>query len=661
MHSKQANLNQSKKTSGNKVNQDTKNRKPDSQKTNLNNFRGINFSFGLVPIHNNVIQPKLFFNKPGDDYEKEADAVADKVLNKSKNIDLVQNIYSSTNPVIQRKCAKCEEEEKLQLKPLNPTNAVNHRRNVRSELHSRLQNSAGKGSSLPRSTISFMNEAIGNDFSSVSIHTGHEAIQMNAELNARAFTYGSDIYFNRDEFRPDTMNGKRLIAHELAHVVQQNFRGTGIQMQRRAHDPNVYETDHNGSHYRVRRTMVPRTRRGSRPQSPNVGVDVDADNVTLRISWCQGTRGEVRIGANLTGQALSLAKSIAGIITRGGSTDEVLEELRGADVTPFVETVVAKSGEWRIFIRGDVTVGASGVTAGSGRVGIRRGPVDVDIRGQGNDQGGSITGNVTLTPGRRDETFDCPREVTVRQTYVPRYTCERLVPAHEETRTRTRQRTDEQVRYIYFNFANATIDENRSQNTLADLEDLLSNGYKVTRIQGFTSPEGPEAQGRRFVGNTELAQNRADAALSRLQQICATRDQNLLAARHCIQNAFTGVEPAGHGELYGRITQEDGSSRELRGRELQEHTVAEFGSHEAEAPHRSEEFMQSLEGLTPQQQADRIYPLLRRAAVVLTKEVTEQYQEQVEVPSGYQDTTCPEEVLEAARINFNLQNAVRSQ
>ena len=71
--------------------------------------------------------------------------------------------------------------------------------------------------------------------------------------------------------------------------------------------------------------------------------------------------------------------------------------------------------------------------------------------------------------------------------------------------------------------------------------------------------------------------------------------------------------------------------------------------------------MQSLEGLTPAQQADRIYPLLRRAAVVLAKQVTEQYQEQVEVPSGYQDTACPEEVLQAARVNFNIRDAVRSQ
>ena len=90
-----------------------------------------------------------------------------------------------------------------------------------SALTSRLSSSKSNGSPLPVSTNQFMSNAFGTDFSKVRIHTGNDAIQMNQNLNARAFTHGSDVYFNRGEYSPNTSKGKRLLGHELTHVVQQ--------------------------------------------------------------------------------------------------------------------------------------------------------------------------------------------------------------------------------------------------------------------------------------------------------------------------------------------------------------------------------------------------------------------------------------------------------
>ncbi len=88
------------------------------------------------------------------------------------------------------------------------------------------------GIKLPVSTHHMMRSAFGNDFSSVNIHTGSEAVQMNRQLGARAFTHQNDIYFNQGEYQPYHPEGKRLLAHELTHVIQQTGATPVPQIQR---------------------------------------------------------------------------------------------------------------------------------------------------------------------------------------------------------------------------------------------------------------------------------------------------------------------------------------------------------------------------------------------------------------------------------------------
>jgi hypothetical protein len=87
----------------------------------------------------------------------------------------------------------------------------------------------GSGSPLPDNTRSFMESRIGADFSGVRVHTGSEAVQMNRELNAQAFTVGREVYFGEGKYSPDSSSGKSLLAHELTHVVQQAGMNSMVQ------------------------------------------------------------------------------------------------------------------------------------------------------------------------------------------------------------------------------------------------------------------------------------------------------------------------------------------------------------------------------------------------------------------------------------------------
>jgi outer membrane protein OmpA-like peptidoglycan-associated protein len=81
---------------------------------------------------------------------------------------------------------------------------------------------ATSGRPLPVPLLHSYSHAFGQDFSAVRCHTGIEAEAAANRVNARAFTFGNDIVFNRNEYRPDTQCGKKLLAHELTHVIQQN-------------------------------------------------------------------------------------------------------------------------------------------------------------------------------------------------------------------------------------------------------------------------------------------------------------------------------------------------------------------------------------------------------------------------------------------------------
>ena len=100
----------------------------------------------------------------------------------------------------------------------------------------RIDAASGKGQPLPKGLRNQMEQGLGADFSDVRIHTDARAIGLNRRLRAQAFTYGSDVFFNGGRYRPHTQDGAHLLAHELAHTLQQGAVRRRPEIQRRTGD-----------------------------------------------------------------------------------------------------------------------------------------------------------------------------------------------------------------------------------------------------------------------------------------------------------------------------------------------------------------------------------------------------------------------------------------
>ncbi|MEZ4875164.1 MAG: DUF4157 domain-containing protein [Flavobacteriaceae bacterium] len=137
---------------------------------------------------------------------------------------------------VQQKCTECEaeEEKNVQRLPFEEVQAKNEssKRSTTAGFEQNLANSKGGGSPLNESTKTEMESGFGSDFSQVRVHTDSNAVQMNQEIGAQAFTNGSDIYFNQGKYNPNATSGKHLLAHELTHTIQQGGISSGTNIAR---------------------------------------------------------------------------------------------------------------------------------------------------------------------------------------------------------------------------------------------------------------------------------------------------------------------------------------------------------------------------------------------------------------------------------------------
>ncbi|WP_434222793.1 eCIS core domain-containing protein [Limnospira platensis CENA597] len=220
-----------------------------------------NVSINLKPFAGNSgglsFQPQLIVGAPGDKYEREADHMADLVM--SMNLPATsppiqreeEETKSVVSPTIQRinshrprrraaipysllhSTEESEDEQNVNI-TLKSKKTKNNRRfkqdkkrgyqgafAASQDIEKQLKAKKGSGNPLPEETQEFMESRFGQDFSEVRIHTDGEAAEMNQNLEAKAFTHGQDIYFNTGEYQPDSESGKKLLAHELTHTIQQ--------------------------------------------------------------------------------------------------------------------------------------------------------------------------------------------------------------------------------------------------------------------------------------------------------------------------------------------------------------------------------------------------------------------------------------------------------
>jgi hypothetical protein len=152
------------------------------------------------------VRPKLRIGPPGDQYEREAERVADHIM--CMPGPTVQPIRAGEGGPVQGQ------------RVIAGNAAVDVAPAV---VHDVLRS---PGQPLAPSTRAFFEPRFGHDFSRVRIHADTPAAQSARSINALAYTVEGGIVFGAGQYAPETEGGKRLLAHELTHVVQQNPSGS---------------------------------------------------------------------------------------------------------------------------------------------------------------------------------------------------------------------------------------------------------------------------------------------------------------------------------------------------------------------------------------------------------------------------------------------------
>lgn len=155
------------------------------------------------------VQAKLSVSPASDPLEAEADAVAEQVV----------GMVAPATPQVQKKCSVCGKKELRRKSEASAPAGVPD---------SVTQALGSSGSAMDPSTQHFMESRFGHDFSNVQIHTDATAQHSARAINALAYTSGNHIVFGDGQYAPGTTEGKKLLAHELTHVVQQQL-GSGME------------------------------------------------------------------------------------------------------------------------------------------------------------------------------------------------------------------------------------------------------------------------------------------------------------------------------------------------------------------------------------------------------------------------------------------------
>ncbi|NWF69260.1 MAG: DUF4157 domain-containing protein [Chloroflexi bacterium] len=176
------------------------------------------------------IQAKLTVGPPDDVYEQEADQVAHQVMTMPIQREMPPEDEELAMKRVQREMPP--EDEELAMKRVQRAAAQNDVPDVSEDTEAQIEHMRGSGQNMPDSAREFFEPRFGQNFSGVNIHTGAQADALNREVDARAFTTGSDIFFRSGEYNPESSAGRELLAHELTHVVQQG----GSEAQRKTED-----------------------------------------------------------------------------------------------------------------------------------------------------------------------------------------------------------------------------------------------------------------------------------------------------------------------------------------------------------------------------------------------------------------------------------------
>ena len=161
-------------------------------------------------LSQHAVQAKLTVGVANDQYEQEADHVADQVTASRRPGQAAGHTLQRqplANAITRLPAVQGKAEGALEATP---------------RFEQRLGTAQGGGAPLPAPVRAVMEPRFGADFSGVRLHADTEAAQLNQSLGAKAFTHGADIYLGAGAEKPGTQAGDHLLAHELTHTLQQS-------------------------------------------------------------------------------------------------------------------------------------------------------------------------------------------------------------------------------------------------------------------------------------------------------------------------------------------------------------------------------------------------------------------------------------------------------
>jgi hypothetical protein len=147
-----------------------------------------------------IIQAKLAVGEPDDEYEREADETADLIMR---------------TPAQDKECEACQDQRLTIQRKAAVTRESKHAPPIAHEVL------RSPGRPLDSAVRAYMEPRFGQGFSHVRVHDDKKAAESAKSIHALAYTSGSHIAFAEEQYRPTTERGKRLLAHELVHTIQQ--------------------------------------------------------------------------------------------------------------------------------------------------------------------------------------------------------------------------------------------------------------------------------------------------------------------------------------------------------------------------------------------------------------------------------------------------------
>lgn len=174
-------------------------------------------------------QPQLKVSQPGDTYEREADSLAEQVMQMPESqLQLACACGGG--------CSKCRMNKMPEGRELLQTKHVRSADLGQTAVPPLVKEVLSvPGQSLDSETRDFMGSRFGHDFGKVRVHADHLAALSAETVGAKAYTVGSDVVMGRGRYSPTTHDGQRLLAHELVHVLQQSANATSHSVSGDAH------------------------------------------------------------------------------------------------------------------------------------------------------------------------------------------------------------------------------------------------------------------------------------------------------------------------------------------------------------------------------------------------------------------------------------------